>query len=76
MKIIGVLVAWAAEDWIEYCIKQITEIVDELLILIIPFNKYFKKLEDKTLEKAKKYVDNKKIKLFQHELNQKIWKIS
>ena len=62
MKIIGLLTAWACEDWIEYSIKQALEIVDELIISIGPYNKFFKKIADKTLNIALKYKDNNKIK--------------
>ena len=65
MKIIGLLTAWASEDWIEYSIQQALDLVDELIISIGAHNKYFKMIEDKTDEKAKKYLTNKKIKVVQ-----------
>ena len=65
MKIIGLLTAWACEDWIELSIKQALELVDELIIAIGAFDDYFKKIEDKTLQRAKKYFDNDKIKVIE-----------
>ncbi len=62
MKIIGLLSAWASEDWIQYSIEQALGLVDELIISIGPYNEYFKMIGDKTFEKASKYFDNKKIK--------------
>lgn len=65
MKIIGLLTAWASEDWIECSIQQALDLVDELIISIGAHNKYFKMIEDKTEEKVQKYLTNKKIKVVQ-----------
>ncbi|MFX0073331.1 MAG: hypothetical protein ACFFAO_19815 [Candidatus Hermodarchaeota archaeon] len=65
MKIIGLLTAWACEDWIEYSIQQALELVDELLISIGPHDKYLKRIKDSTNEKAQKYLNNNKIKFFE-----------
>jgi len=65
MKIIGLLTAWASEDWIEYSIKQALELVDELMISIGPHNKYFRKIEDNTFENSKKFFNNKKLKFIE-----------
>jgi hypothetical protein len=62
MKIIGLLTAWACEDWIEYSIEHALDIVDELIINIGPYNKYFKKIGDKTLKIAEKYNQVDKVK--------------
>jgi len=62
MKIIGLMPAWACEDWIEYAIKQALDIVDELIISIGAYNQYFNKLEDNTYNFAKKYFNDKKVK--------------
>ncbi|MHA1491063.1 MAG: class I SAM-dependent methyltransferase [Promethearchaeota archaeon] len=63
MKIIGLLTAWASEDWIGFSIKQALELVDELIISIGPHNKYFKEIEDKTLEISKQYFNHNKVKV-------------
>ena len=63
MKIIGLLTAWACEDWIELAIEQALDIVDELIISIGVFDENFKKIEDNTFNRAKKYFNNDKLKL-------------
>ncbi len=62
MKKIGLLNVWAVEDWIELIIEHSLNLVDELIINIGPFNKYFKKIADNTEKLSKKYQNNKKIK--------------
>ena len=64
MTIYGWLMAWACEDWIELAIKQALNLVDELILIIGAFHPYFLRIGDKTLEKAKKYLNNNKIRLF------------
>ncbi len=71
MKIIGFLTAWACEDWIELTIQQALSIVDELIISIGAFHKYFNTIKDKTSERAKKYLNNKKVKFVQTICNPK-----
>ena len=56
--------AWACEDWIEYAIEQALNLVDVLILVIGAFHPYFKKIEDKTYEKAKKYLNDKEIKFY------------
>jgi len=63
--------AWACEDWIELAIEQGLELVDELIIAIGAFHPYFKKIEDRTYMKAKKYFNNKKIKIVETLCNPK-----
>ncbi len=63
MKIIGLLTAWACEDWIEISIKQALDLVDELIIAIGAYDKYFQRIEDKTYDIARKYLNHKKIKV-------------
>lgn len=63
MKIVGLLTAWASEDWIQYSIEQALELVDELIISIGPYNEYYKKIKDKTLILAKKYENYKNVKI-------------
>ncbi|MFX1311004.1 MAG: hypothetical protein ACFFHD_00110 [Promethearchaeota archaeon] len=62
MKIIGLLVAWSVEDWIEYSIQQALNLVDELIISVGPFHKHLQNTEDQTLAIVKKYIENEKIK--------------
>ncbi len=62
MKIIGLFVAWAAEDWVDYSIRQSLEFVDELIISIGPFHTHLRNIEDNTFEIAKNYFNNKKTK--------------
>ncbi len=62
MKTIGLFTAWACEDWIEYSIDQALQLVDELIISIGAFSPYFKGIEDRTFEKAQKYLKNEKVK--------------
>ncbi len=72
MEIIGILMAWAAEDWIEYAIKQALSLVDELLISIGPFHSFYKLLEDDTYKRAKKYLTNPKVKFVEMSCNPKL----
>ncbi len=63
MKIIGLLSAWACEDWIDLAITQALDLVDELIISIGYYHKFFKAIEDKTINKVKKHLNNEKIKI-------------
>ncbi len=63
MKIIGLLTAWAAEDWIEYSIKQALTLVDELILSIGPFDNYLEEIKDNTLKIAQKYSNHRKVKI-------------
>lgn len=63
MKIIGLLTAWACEDWIELSIRQALALVDELIIAIGAYDKYFRRIEDQTYDNAKKYLNHEKIKI-------------
>ena len=69
MEIIGILMAWAAEDWIEYAMKQALSLVDELLVAIGPFHPFYKLLEDDTYKRAKKFFLNPKVKVVEMSCN-------
>ncbi|MHA1293751.1 MAG: hypothetical protein ACTSQJ_13920, partial [Promethearchaeota archaeon] len=65
MKIIGLLTAWACEDWIKFSIEQALNLVDELIISIGAFDKYFKIIEDNTFKIARRYSNNPKVKFIE-----------
>ncbi len=56
-KIIGMLNAWGAQDWIGPAIEQAKLISDEVHVAIISHSKNLNKFEDKTLEIAKSFSD-------------------
>lgn len=60
-KFIGLICAWAVEDWIELSIKQALSFCDEVIVSIGAHCESLKKYEDKTLEICKSFED--KIKL-------------
>ena len=60
-KIIGLLAAWGAEDWIEQCLKQMVEFCDEIFINVSPHSANMKQFEDKTYEIAKEFIKSNKI---------------
>lgn len=63
-KIIGLLVAWSAEDWIEQCLKQMVEFCDEIFINISAHAPNMKQFEDKTYDIAKAFSkENKKVQM-------------
>lgn len=57
MKIIGLLTAWAAEDWIRISIEQAINICDEVIVCVAGYTPPLKALEDKTYEICKEYKD-------------------
>ncbi len=63
--------AWACEDWIELAIEQTLNLVDELILIIGAFHPYFLRIGDNTLKKAKKYLNNNKIRFFNSIIDQK-----
>lgn len=54
-KIIGLIVAWAAEDFIEPCIAQGLEYCDEVHVCIAPHSEEMKKFKDSTDEIVDRY---------------------
>jgi len=54
-KIIGLICAFAAEDWIELAIEQALEYTDDVILNIGAYTKAVAQNEDRTLEKAMKY---------------------
>jgi len=63
-KIIGLLVAWSAEDWIEQCLKQMMEFCDEVFVNISAHAPNMKQFEDKTYEITKEFSKiNKKVQM-------------
>jgi hypothetical protein len=60
-KFIGLICAWAVEDWIELSINQALSFCDEVIVSIGAHCEGLKKYEDKTLEICKSFGD--KIKL-------------
>jgi len=56
-KIIGLICAWGAEDWIEPSIEQALNMCNEVIVSIGPFTEEVKKNEDATMERALKYKD-------------------
>lgn len=54
-KIIGLLTAWYAEDWIEPAIEQLLEYCDEAIVSVGYHCAGFKQLKDRTMERALKY---------------------
>ena len=60
-KIIGLINAWAAEDWIEPAIQQALLYCDEVIVSVGAHSTDFKYLEDSTLQRVTKYQDKIKI---------------
>lgn len=60
-KIIGCLVAWGAEDFIEAAMNQALEYCDEVHVCIAPHSQKMKKYEDSTFLLAKKYFNDEKV---------------
>lgn len=58
-KIMGFIIAWAAEDWIRPAIKQALEYCDEVLVAIVAFNPELNKFADSTYNICKEYRDIK-----------------
>lgn len=58
-KIIGLIIAWGAADWIRPCIKQALEYCDEVLAVIAAFNPVLEKFADSTYDICKEYHDLK-----------------
>lgn len=54
-KIIGLLTAWGAKDWIHPAIKQAVEYCDEVMVIVAPHGSGLKKFEDDTYNICKEY---------------------
>ena len=60
-KIIGLLKAWGAKDWIRPAIKQALEYCDEVIICATPYSEDLRKFEDNTREIAVSFKDVKMV---------------
>jgi len=58
-KIIGLLTAWGAEDWIRPAIKQAVEYCDEVMVVVASHGPGLKKFEDTTYNICREYRDIK-----------------
>lgn len=58
-KLIGLVKAWGAEDWIRPIIKQVLEYCDEVFLCVVAFSQNLKKFEDNTHEIAASFKDVK-----------------
>jgi len=56
-KIIGIVKAWGAEDWIRPAIKQALEYCDEVAVIVAPFHHTLEKFADSTYDICKEYRD-------------------
>jgi len=56
-KIIGLLAAWGAEDWVRPAIKQALEYCDEVMVVVTAWTPELKKFKDGTLNICKEYRD-------------------
>jgi len=65
-KIIGLLKAWGAEDWIRPAIKQALEYCDEVIVAIGAYTPQLGEFEDDTYNICKEYRD---IKLLKYEVS-------
>lgn len=55
MKIIGIIIAWACEDWITLAIRQAKELCDEVFVIISPHSKELENFRDNTYNIAKSF---------------------
>jgi len=56
-KIIGLVKAWGAEDWIRPAINQALEYCDEVAVVVAPFHHTLEKFADSTYDICKEYRD-------------------
>lgn len=56
-KIIGLVRAWAVEDWIRPAIRQALEYCDDVAVIVAPFHHKLKKFADATYDICKEYRD-------------------
>lgn len=61
-RIIGLISAWGAEDWIDLSIEQALSVCDDVAVNVGPYADNMKKYEDSTAEKCRAWGD--KIRLF------------
>jgi len=59
-KIVGLIVAWYAEDWIDLTIQQALQFCDEVVVSIGAHTHSLAKLKDSTMDKALLYEDRVK----------------
>lgn len=63
-KLIGLVVAWGAQDWIRPALNQALEFCDEVMVVVSPFGPTLRQYEDDTYNICKEY---KGIKLLDYE---------
>jgi len=56
-KIIGIIKAWGAEDWIRPAINQALECCDEVAVVVAPFHHTLEKFADSTYDICRDYRD-------------------
>jgi|GEM_PF-2448003 len=56
-KIIGLVRAWGAEDWIRPAINQALEYCDDVAVIVAPFHHTLEKFADSTYDICKEYRD-------------------
>lgn len=56
-KIIGIIKAWGAEDWIRPAIRQALEYCDDVAVIVAPFHHTLERFADSTYDICKEYQD-------------------
>lgn len=56
-KIIGIMKAWGAEDWIRPAIRQALEYCDEVAVIVAPFHQTLERFADSTYDICREYRD-------------------
>jgi len=68
-KIIGLLTAWGAEDWIRPAIEQALTYCDEVMVVIAAYSPEFMTFEDSTYDICREY---NRIKLLDYKINKAV----
>lgn len=56
-KIIGIVKAWGAEDWIRPAVRQALEYCDDVAVIVAPFHHTLDKFSDSTYDICREYRD-------------------